>query len=177
MRRRTLVGMALGAWAIVGCTSPPPASVDPAAVPSGSLTDRGEEPATGPIVELGGGSTLGIGWRYSIYPSESGWCRQLETAAATSVGCGDPLPADGAAFGGVGSTDGGPVEGIVNAETATVWLVDGRTNGRVPATMLSLEEAGLPGSAFVGVAPPEIEVTHLLAVAFNGEILETFELP
>jgi hypothetical protein len=162
---------------VAGCTDAPAVSVDPAAVPSASLVARGEEPATGPIVELGSGTTQGIGWRYSIYESASGWCRQLETASATSVGCGDPLPAEGAAFGGIGSSDGGPVEGIVSEDVATVWLVDGRSNLRVPAQMLTLEEAGLPGSAFIGFAPADLQVSHLQAVALSGEILETYELP
>jgi hypothetical protein len=167
----------LTAVILLGCTAGPPASVDPAAVPSASLVARGEEPATGPVIELGSGTTLGIGWRYSIYESAIGWCRQLETASATSVGCGDPLPADGVAFGGIGSSDGGPVEGLVSADVATVWLVDGRSNLRVPAQMLSLEETGLPGSAFIGFAPDDLQVSHLQAVALSGEILQTYELP
>jgi hypothetical protein len=177
------MGVARGAAALalvaslLGCTVAPVASVDPAAVPASSLVPRGDEPATGPIVELGSGTTLGVGWRYSIYESASGWCRQLETASATSVGCGDPLPTDDAAFGGVGSSEDGPVEGIVSEETITVWLVDGRSGGRVPAMTLSLEETGLAAKAFVGFAPDDIEVSHLQAVAANGEILETFELP
>jgi hypothetical protein len=168
---------ALVSAALVGCTVAPVASLDPAAVPSGSLAARGEQPATGPVVELGSGSTLGVGWRYSIYESATGWCRQLETGSAARVGCGDPLPSGEAAFGGIGSADGGPVEGIVTEDIATVWLVDGRSNARVPAIMLSLENAGLPGSAFVGFAPEELRVSHLQAVASNGEILETYELP
>jgi hypothetical protein len=174
---RRAAALAVVAASLLGCTDPPVASVDPAAVPSASLVARGEEPATGPVVELGSGSTLGVGWRYSIYQSDGGWCRQLETASAARVGCGDPLPSGDAAFGGIGSTESGPWEGIVSAETATVWLVNGRTSARVPAQMLSLEDAGLEGQAFVGFAPEELEVTHLLAVAGNGEILETFELP
>jgi hypothetical protein len=162
---------------VAGCTDAPAVSLDPAAVPSASLVARGEEPATGTIVELGSGTTQGIGWRYSIYESASGWCRQLETASATSVGCGDPLPGDGAAFGGIGSSDGGPVEGIVSEDVATVWLVDGRSNLRAPAQMLTLEEAGLPGSAFIGFAPEDLQVSHLQAVALSGEILQTYELP
>ncbi|HET9416044.1 MAG TPA: hypothetical protein VFP30_00750 [Candidatus Limnocylindria bacterium] len=172
-----LVGTALLGLVLIGCTVTPAPSVDPAAVPSSSLVARGEEPATGPIVELGSGTTQGIGWRYSIYESVSGWCRQLETASATHVGCGDPLPADGAAFGGIGSSDGGPVEGLVSEDVATVWLVDGRSNFRVPAEMLPLEDAGLPGSGFIGFAPEDLQVSHLQAVALSGEILETYELP
>lgn len=172
-----LVGTALLGLALIGCTVTPAPSVDPAAVPSSSLVARGEEPARGPIVELGSGTTQGIGWRYSIYESAIGWCRQLETASATNVGCGDPLPEGDVAFGGIGSSDDGPVEGIVSEEVATVWLVDGRNNARIPARMLSLEPAGLPGSAFVGFASEELEVSHLQAVALSGEILQTFELP
>ena len=49
------------------------------------------------------------------------------------------LPEGDAAFGGIGSSDDGPVEGIVSEEVATVWLVDGRNNARIPARMLSLD--------------------------------------
>jgi hypothetical protein len=173
MRRAAALLLAV---VVAGCTDPPAVSVDPAAVPSASLVARGEEPATGAIIELGSGTTQGIGWRYSIYESASGWCRQLETASATSVRCGDPLPADDAAFGGV-SSGGGPVEGTVSEEVATVWLVDARSSARVPAQMLTLEEAGLPGSAFIGFAPEDLQVSHLQAVALSGEILQTYELP
>ena len=43
--------------------------------------------------------------------------------------------------------------------------------------MMPLDEAGLSGSAFVGLVPDGRTITHLLAVAENGEILETYELP
>ena len=174
---RRVAALALVAASLLGCTVPPAESVDPAAVPSSSLAPHGDEPATGPVIELGSGTTLGVGWRYSIYESADGWCRQLETASGTSVGCGDAMPADDAVFGGVGSADGAPVEGIVSEEVATVWLVDGRSGGRVPARLLSLEPAGLAGNAFGGFAPEEVQVSHLQAVALSGEILETYELP
>ena len=169
--------VALVAAFLLGCTFAPGESVDPAAVPSATLIPRGEGRATGRVRELGSGTTQGIGWRYSIYESADGWCQQLETASAARVGCGDPLPVGDAAFGGIGSTEGGPVDGIVSEDLATVWLVDSRSSARVPAQMMSLEPAGLAGSAFIGFAPVDIQVSHLQAVALSGEILETYELP
>lgn len=175
MRSRNLVGMVLGAFALIGCVVAPSPSVDPAAVPSASLAARGEEPATGPIVELGSGTTLGIGWRAAIFESDDGWCLQLETQAVTETGCTPIPPDDGAAFGAV-SRSGSMVHGIASEETATVFLIIDSL-GRVPATLIALDDAGLEGHAFVGIAPADANVTHVMAVKLNGEILETFELP
>jgi hypothetical protein len=165
---------------LTGCSVASVETPDPAAVPSGSIGAHAA-PATGPIVEVGSDSTLGIGWRFSVYPSADGWCTQLETGIVTRAGCGEILPEEGSAFGSVGTgdpLDGGVTvtEGIASAETVTVWLIaeDGR---RSPATMLSLEEAELDAQAFVGFAPADVVVTHVMAVAFNGEVLETYELP
>lgn len=164
---------------LVGCSVASVETPDPAAIPSGSLEARGPA-ATGPIVELGSDVTLDHGWRYAVYPSDDGWCTQLETGASTTTGCGEILPEEGQAFGSVGTNDPTPeavtiVEGITAAETATVWLI--AENGRVPATLMSLEPAGLNGQGFVGFAPPGVTVTHVMAVAINGEVLETYELP
>jgi hypothetical protein len=152
---------------------------DPAAIPTGSLEVRGPEP-TGPVVEVGSDNTLGYGWRYAVYPSDDGWCTQLETGIVTTTGCGEILPAGGRAFGSVAVGDPLPggetiVDGITSPETATVWLI--ADAGRLPATLMSLEEAGLDGQAFVGFLPPDVAITHVMAVAFNGEVLETYELP
>ena len=148
---------------------------DPAAIPSGTIEPAGDD-ASGPIVELGSGRTGEVGWRYSIYPSGDAWCVQLEMALATSAACGDALPEEGAAFGLVSEGNGEVVNGIVNDETFTVWLVEER-GGRVPATVMPLEEAGLEGKAFVGFVPEGMTLTHLQAVASSGEVLETYELP
>jgi hypothetical protein len=165
---------------LAGCTAVRVETPDPAAVPDGPLEAQGEE-ATGPVVELGSGVNEGLGWRYAIYPSEDGWCTQLETAAVTASGCGDILPADDRAFGSVGrgsALTGGviPVEGIVTAETATVWLVN-EAGFRMPAKLMPLEDAGLEGQAFVGFVPPDVTISHVQAVAISGEVLETYELP
>ncbi|HVM25353.1 MAG TPA: hypothetical protein VM253_08145 [Candidatus Limnocylindrales bacterium] len=157
-------------------------SPDPAAVPTGPIEARGAG-ATGPIVELGSGEALGTAWRYAIYPSEDGWCTQLETADLTSTGCGEILPEGDDAFGGVvrGGGDGtqlSVVEGLVSDETATVWLIaDGGTGRRIPAMLMPLDEAGLDAQAFLGFAPADMNVTHVMAVAWNGRVLQTYELP
>ena len=173
MRRRA--APALVALALVACDVAIVETPDPAAIPSGTIEPAGDD-ATGPVVELGSGTTGDVGWRYSIYPSGAAWCVQLETANAHSALCGDPLPDDGQAFGLVAENDGQVVEGTVNDETHTVWLVEER-GGRVPATMMPLEDAGLEGKAFVGFVPEGMTLTHLQAVAPSGEVLETYELP
>jgi hypothetical protein len=163
----------LGGCAVTSVETP-----DPAAVPSGTLRPHGSEP-TGDIVELGQGVALDHGWRYSIYPSDDGWCTQLELSGVSSAGCGDPLPAGGDVFGGIGFGEAAgiqTVEGMVTADTATVWLI-GEDNMRAPATLMSLEPAGLEHLAFVGFAPPDIVLTHLMAVARNGDVLDTIEVP
>jgi hypothetical protein len=166
--------------ALAACTAVPPASVDPAAIPSGSLP--APEGATGAVTELGTGVAQGIGWRYSVYPAGDSWCTQLETGSLLSAGCGDLLPQGDAAFGSVGKGELDPggltmVEGITSERVTTVWLIheDGVT--RFPATMMPLDDAGLDGNAFVGIPPAEMVVTHVMAVAGNGEVLDTYELP
>ena len=178
MRRpaeRALVALVLASLGLVACDVATIESADPAAIPTGTIEPAGED-ATGPVVELGANSTGEIGWRYSIYPSGGSWCVQLEMASATSAACGDALPDEGNAFGIIAEGNGEVVDGIVNDETHTVWLVEER-GGRVPATMMSLEEAGLEGKAFVGFVPEGMTLTHLQAVARSGEVLETYEMP
>jgi hypothetical protein len=167
--------------ALTGCNVTTVETADPAAVPDGPLEAEGGD-ATGPVVELGSGVSEGFGWRYAVYPSGSEWCTQLEMVAVTVSGCGDILPQDDRAFGSVGVADelaGGatPVEGIVTAETHTVWIVDENTGMRIPARLMPLEDAGLEGQAFVGFAPPDLTPTHVQAVKENGDVLETYELP
>lgn len=172
--------VSLAVMAITGCTAVRVETPDPAAVPDAPLEALGAE-ATGPVVRLGSGVSAGLGWRYAIYPSGDEWCTQLETVELAVSGCGDLLPKDDAAFGSVGHGDplaGGvvPIDGIVTEETVTVWLLadDGR---RMPALLMPLDEAGLEGQAFVAFVPADTTITHLLALAFSGEVLETYELP
>ena len=153
----------------------PTPTPDPAAVPSGSPQAVGAT-ATGPIVELGSGVLSGLGWRYLAYPSDSGWCTQLETAAAIQTDCSGVDPDEGSAFGAV-SENGRVIHGIATPDAATVWLVVGNTP-TVPAFLMPLSEAGLEGGvAFVGIVPTGTEVTHVMAVRLNGEVLGTYELP
>jgi hypothetical protein len=176
--RRAAVALAL--VAITGCTAVRVETPDPAAIPDGPLEAMAGD-ATGPVVELGSGVDAGLGWRYAIYPSGDDWCTQLEMIEFTAAGCGDILPVDGAAFGGVGRGEPRangvtPIDGIVTAEIFTVSLIadDGR---RLPARLLSLGPAGLEGQAFVAFVPPDTTITHLQALAMSGEILQTYELP
>ena len=131
---------------------------------------------------LDSGRVGGIGWRYVIYPSADGWCLQFETVQVMSTGCGDLLPQEGSAFGSVsrvGEAPEGlsPIEGIVSSDIATVFLIDNETQERVPAKLLALEETGLDAKAFIGFQPEGMTVTHLQAIRFSGEIVETYELP
>jgi hypothetical protein len=159
---------------LAGCDLVAVDSPDPAAIPSGSIQPEAGV-ATGPAVEVGSGVASGIGWRFAVFPSEDGWCTQLETVAVTTTGCGDLEPAAGQAFGSVGES-GRIVDGIVTEEAATVWVIaDG--GGRLPATLMPLDEAGLEGLAFVGILPADAVPTHVMAVKFNGDVLETYELP
>jgi hypothetical protein len=181
MTRPSASVLAIGVLLVLcACSIASVQTPDIAAIPSASLDAR-DSGATGPIVELGSGVTEGVGWRYSIYPVEDGWCTQIETATVTAGGCGDILPAEGEVFGSYGTgtqLDGGmtAVEGTVSGDVATVWVIleDGR---RAPAELMPLDEAGLEGQAFVRLLPNDLVVTHLQAIAPSGEILETVELP
>ena len=151
---------------------------DPAAIPAGPLEALGGE-ATGPIIELGSGRTLGVGWRYSIYESDEGWCTQLETGTVTSTSCGPLAPGD-SVFGGVGfsgASDGpAPIEGIVSAEVAEVWI-EHSTGERFETTLMSLAAAGLDHKAFVGFGPENVPVISVTALDADGNVLETYDLP
>lgn len=177
MRARTVL-LAAAVLLLAGCQSteveetPTP---DPAAIPSGSPQAVGAT-ATGPIVELGSGVMSGLGWRYLAYPSDAGWCTQLETAAAIETDCGGLAPDEGSGFGSV-SENGRVVHGIATPDAATVWLLVNSTP-TVPAFLMPVSEAGLEGGvAFVGIVPTGTEVTHVMAVKLNGEVLGTQELP
>jgi hypothetical protein len=152
---------------------------DPAAIPAGPLDALGGE-ATGPVIEVGRGRTLGVGWRYSIYQSQEGWCTQLETATVTSSSCGPMTLEDGAAFNGVGfggASDGpAPLEGMVSPEVAEVWI-ETSTGERIETTLMSLADAGIDGKAFVGFGPENVPVISVTALDADGNVLETFDLP
>jgi hypothetical protein len=170
-----LVGAVVG-----GCAIASVEEADPARIPDGPLQAQGAD-ATGPIVELGRGRSLGIGWRYAVYASGEGWCTQLELTSFSSSGCGDLVPPEGSAFGSV-STNGAPSEmvtpadGIVSADVAEVWL-ETSTGQRIRAMLMPLAEAGLEGSAFIGFAPAGSIVRTATAIGADGQELETFDLP
>jgi hypothetical protein len=148
---------------------------DPAAIPSGSPAALGAT-ATGPITELGSGVMSGLGWRLLAYPTDSGWCTQLETAASTVTDCTGVVTDEESAFGRVTRT-GRVIHGVVTPDATTVWLIVDNTP-TVPALLMPLGEAGLEGDvAFVGIAPTGAEVSHVMAVRLNGEVLGTQELP
>ena len=169
--------------AVLGaCTAAQVETPDPAAIPSGEPVARGGEP-TGPVTVLGSGeSSPGIGWRYLIYESADGWCTELQMSEVTSTGCGpDLLPAEGDHIGSAGALaplESGvtPVEGVVSNDIVTVMIID-EERGRLPATLMPLDDAGLEGKAFLGFMPADGTPTHIQAVAISGEILQTYELP
>jgi hypothetical protein len=152
---------------------------DPVEIPDGPLEAVGAE-AIGPVVELGRGRSLGTGWRYAIFESADGWCTQLEMASFASTGCGDPAAQDGHAFAGIGSGSAGDgavsFEGIVGPEVAEVWLTT-PSGQRIETRLMSLDDAGLEGSAFVGFAPPDAGVAAAVALDADGRELETYDLP
>ncbi len=176
--RLLTLALALVAVAVVGCG---PISGDETLAATGDafLEPQGEE-ATGALVEVGSGDAFETPWRYGIYPTEPGWCTQIEVTGTVASQCVDVLPTGDAAFGAIGqstSEEAGTeaVDGVVIGEIATVWLVF-ETGARLPATLMSLDQAGLEEKAFVGVVPPDETLTHLQALALSGEILETVDL-
>ena len=178
LRARAAI-LAVAVVLLAGCRgteveATPTPTPDPAAIPSGSPEARGAA-ATGPILELGSGVLSGLGWRYLAYPSDLGWCTQLETAAGSEADCSGVAPDDESAFGHV-SENGRVIHGIATPDAATVWLVVGNTPA-IPAVLMPLSEAGIDGgTAFVAIVPTGTEVTHVMAVRLNGEVLGTREL-
>ncbi len=159
------------------CSNVPP---EPTASPDAFLQPQGAD-ATGPIDELGAGSGSGGSWRFGIYPTGDGWCLQLAVDDVVSARCDDLVPEDGKAFGSVGvrtseATGVTSVDGIVTEEVATVWLI-GENQGRLPALLIPLTDWEVAGQAFLGSAPAGMRLTHVMAVAWNGAVLETYELP
>jgi hypothetical protein len=172
-----VVASALAACGVVRVEGQP----DSAAIPGGPLQAVGAE-ATGRIVEIGSGRTLGVGWRYAMYESADGICTQLELASYTTAGCGPlPLVAQESVFGRAGSGGTGepdspvPYDGIVSRDVVDVWLVT-ESGQQLATTLMSLAEAGHDASAFVGFAPPGEAVTGAVAVDGEGQVIETFDL-
>lgn len=178
---RTIAAGATLLAAMAACDVARVETPDPAVIPSGEPVAIGAE-ATGPVTELGSGETFDLGWRYVIYESAEGWCTELQMVEVNSTGCGpDLLPPEGEHMGAAGAQaplENGvtPVEGVVSNEIVTVFIIDEQL-GRVPATLMPLDDAGLEGQAFVGFMPPDGTPTHIQAVALSGEILATYELP
>jgi hypothetical protein len=184
----SLVARAFGltvvlAMALAACAATPAGPTDLAASPTPTdpfLRPHGDD-ATGPVEELGSGTAFDTDWRLGIYPTADGWCTQLSVVGLLGARCGDLEPEPDAVFRSVATqtseaTGATVVDGIVSEQTATVWLVAANQQ-RVPAVLVSLGDQGVEGQAFVGLMPPGLEATHLQAVALNGAILETIELP
>jgi len=167
--------------ALAACTVTRVEETNPAAIPSGTPTALGAEP-TGPVTLLGSGETFGLGWRYVIYEAEDGWCTELQMNERTSTSCAPDLePEAGDSIGSAGALDPlesgiTPVEGVVTDDIVTVWIIDEQL-GRIPATLMPLDDAGLEGQAFIGFMPADGTPTHIQALAMSGEILQTYELP
>ena len=166
------------ALALVACSDAPPA-VTPSPTDA-FLVPQGRE-ASGPVEELSEGEAFESTWRYGIYPTDDGPCLQLDLDGRVSARCDDLLPDDDAAFGTVGvvtseTTGATFVEGIASEAVATVWLIAG-DQSRVPALLVPLAESGVDAQAFLGAATADARLTHVMAVAFNGEVLQTYELP
>ena len=163
------------------CTVAEVETPDPAAILSGEPVAIGAE-ATGPVTELGSGETFDLGWRYVIYESAEGWCTELQMVEVNTTGCGaDLLPPEGEHLSAVGALDplengATPVEGVVSNEIVTVFIID-QQRGRLPATLMPLDEAGLTGQAFIGFMPADGTPTHVQAIAMSGEVLATYEMP
>jgi hypothetical protein len=167
--------------ALAACTVAVVETPDPGAIPTGPLEAAGDD-ATGPVLEVDSDVVAGIGWRLLFYESADGQCLQFETVSLAETGCGPLLPEEGDAFGSVAAADTEnaglrPIHGIVSADIATVFLIDDETQERVPAKLVSLEEAGVDASAFIGFQPEGMTITHLQAIKLSGEIVETYELP
>lgn len=178
---RARMGLMAIALALAGCpmgeatpapTSAPTPAGDPFEQPQG-------DPASGPVVDVGTGAAFETPWRYAMYPTDGGWCVQIDTGDAVDARCDDVLPAGGEVLGSIGvrAVEGNGatvVDVVATTEVATVWLVTGPA-GRVPAVGMP-PPAEVDGQAWVGVLPPDLVLTHVQAVGFNGQVLETVDL-
>lgn len=173
------IGLVVLALALVGCSGLDRMPT-PAPTPTGDPFEQPQgDPASGPVVEVGAGSAFETPWRYAMYPTDEAWCVQIEAGGAVDARCDDVLPADGEVLGSIGvrtaAGNGATVVDVVaTTEVATVWLVTGPA-GRVPAVGMPPPDA-IDGQAWVGVLPGDLTLTHVQAVGFNGQVLETVDL-
>lgn len=175
LRRRRFLAIVIALCAsLAGCA---PSGPDDTAQATASAE------ATPELVEVGAASVLESEWSYAVGAQDDGVCTRLEVAGTASTRCGDLLPPEDAALGEVGR---GPaeyeeahvVEGFVTDEALTVWLVGDGGQYRIPAVMMPLDDVGIEGAqAYVGFARADVTLTHLQAVALNGDVLQTHELP
>jgi hypothetical protein len=177
-RIRPMAAAALIVLALAACSEagpvPTPSSTDAFLVPQGS-------PASGPVERLGGGDAFETAWRFGIYPTERAPCLQLDLDGQVGARCDDILPAGDSAFGSIGvqtseATGATFVDGVASEAVATVWLI-AADQSRVPALLIPLADDDGEAKAFVGAVGSGTDLTHVMAVAPNGEVLETFELP
>ena len=168
---RSCLTLLLVTMVVAGCAEDAPDG-SPTASPTPAVS----------FTQVGDGSVLESEWTYGVGMDGDAWCTRLEVAGTSSSRCGDLMPAGEDAFGEIGH---GPdaysaaqaVEGIVTVDAATVWLIGDRGEYRIPARLMPLDEVGLDAQGFVGFAQADVTLTHLMAVRFNGEVLETYELP
>lgn len=170
--RRLLVPAIAITLGLAGC-----ADSDPEATPTPSPSPAAE------LTQVGSGPVLDSEWSYAVGAEGDQVCTRLEVADATSTRCGELLPG-GDAF--VGELGYGPnaydeahvVEGFIRDDVVTVWLIGAGGQYRIPAVVMSVDDAGIEdGRAFVGFGRADVELTHLQAVAVNGDVLQTIELP
>lgn len=169
----------VAALVLVACSEAAPA-LTPS--PTDAFLVPREGDASGPLVELGAGDAFESAWRFGAYPTEDGGpCLQLDVDGVVDARCDDLLPAGDEAFGSVGvvtaeATGATFIEGVAAEPVATVWLI-AADQRRAPARFFSLAEAGTDARAFLGAVSAEVRITHVMAVALNGQVLQTYELP
>ena len=151
-----------------------PSPTDAFLVPQGPGT-------SGPVELLGAGDAFDSRWRYGIHPTDHGPCLQLDLDGSISVRCDDVLPKEDAAFGSVGvatsETSGATViDGIATEAVATIWVIS-EDQRRALALLIPLADWEVDGQAFLGTVAGGTRPTHVMALAFNGEVLQTYELP
>ena len=177
-RIRRMAAATAAVLALAACTQTAP---EPSTAPTDAFLVPQVSPAAGPVERIGGGEAFETAWRYGTFPSDDGPCLQLDLEGQVTARCDDLLPSDDAALGEVGvrtaeATGATFVDGIASPAVATVWLI-AADQSRAPALLIPLADAGVEGQAFVGAVAAGTELTHVLAVAFNGEVLQTYELP
>lgn len=133
--------------------------------------------ATGPLQVVAQGQHQGMAWRYSVYPSNDGWCTQLETGSGASVGCGADPPGDDAAISMIGwGMDGAltTLDAVVVPEAAQVVVrsADGRS------IQADLFPVALDGADFqvALVFTQQAELESITVLDADGEVLERQDL-